>query len=91
MTEQGDDFAAIADHARRWVCDPSGFTTSPVCLLSPLADALAEVARGFGALSDLVEESWSEVRRDTDRTLSSYVEVDASVSADLDRLTGLLG
>ncbi len=90
MTEQGDDLAAIATHARRWVCDPTGFTTSPVCLLAPLGDALAEVAVGFGALSALVEEAWGEVRRDTDRTLASYVEVDGSVCEDLARLTGRL-
>jgi hypothetical protein len=90
MIEQGDDFVAIAEHARRWVCDPAGFTTSPACLLRPLGDVLAEVAAGFGALGSAVEESWSEVRRDTDRTLASYVEVDGSVSAGLARLTGRL-
>lgn len=90
MTEQGEDLAAIAEHARRWVCDPSGFTTSPVCLLSPLGDVLAEVAAGFEALSARVEEAWSEVQRDTDRTLASYVEVDTSVASGLDRLTGRL-
>lgn len=90
MTEQGDDLAAIAHHARRWVCDPSGFTTSPVCLLSPLGDALAEVAAGFGALSARVEEAWSDVQRDADRTLASYVEADASVASSLARLAGRL-
>jgi len=90
MTEQGDDLAAIAGHARRWVCDPSGFTTSRVCLLAPLGDALAEVATGFGALSDRVEESWRDVQRDTDRTLASYAETDAAVTSVLGRLTGRL-
>jgi len=90
MTEQGDDILAIARHARRWVCDPSGFTTSPVCLLAPLGDALAEVAAGFDALSARVEEAWSEVERDTDRTLASYAEVDARVASGLGRLPGRL-
>ena len=90
MTEQGDDLVAIATHARRWVCDPSGFTTSPVCLLAPLGDVLAEVAAGFGALSARVEEAWREVQRDTELTLASYVETDASVASGLDRLTGRL-
>jgi hypothetical protein len=90
MTEQGDDLGAITAHARRWVCDPSGFTTSPVCLLAPLGDALVEVAVGFRALSAVAEEAWEEVRRDTDRTLASYVEVDGSVSDDLARLSGRL-
>jgi hypothetical protein len=90
MAAQGDDLASIAAHARRWVCDPSGFTTSPVCLLSPLGDAMAEVAAGFGALSARVEEAWSQVQRDTDRTLAAYVEADASVASGLDRLTGRL-
>ena len=36
LTAQGEDFDAIAAHARRWVCDPSGFTTSRLCLLAPL-------------------------------------------------------
>ena len=90
MAEQGDDLSAIAHHARRWVCDPSGFTTSRFCLLSPLGEVLAEVAGGFEALSARVEEAWSEVQRDTDRTLASYVETDASVASGLDRLTGRL-
>jgi hypothetical protein len=37
-----------------------------------------------------VEEAWSEVQRDADRTLASYVEADASVASRLDRLTGRL-
>src|SRR5689334_420603 len=86
LVEQGADFRAIAAHARRWVCDPSGFTTSPVCLLAPLGEVLEEVATGFGWLSSAVEESWSETCRDTSRTLASYAETDASVSSTLDRL-----
>ena len=88
MTEQGDDLAAIAAYARRWVCDPSGFATSRLCLLSPLGDALGEVASAFAALGARVEESWDDVRRDADRTWASYAEVDGSAS---DALVGLSG
>ena len=90
MTEQGDDLTTIATYARRWVCDPTGFATSPLCLLSPLGEALAEVASAFAALGARVEESWDDVRRDADRTWASYAEVDDTASAALAVLSGRL-
>lgn len=90
MTEQGADLAAIADHARRWVCDPSGFTTSRFCLLTPLGEALAEVAVAFGHLGDRVVESWDGVRRDADRTWASYIEADDAAADSVSRLAGRL-
>jgi hypothetical protein len=90
LREQGSDLRAIAAHAHRWVCDPAGFTTSPVCLLAPLAEALDEVGAGFAWLSAAVEDSWGEVCRDADHTLTSYAETDAATSSGLRRVAGRL-
>lgn len=43
------------------VADPAGFRPSPVCVLSPLGDAVARLATGFAAVEADVARDWQRL------------------------------
>ncbi|GAA4809557.1 hypothetical protein ACFQ0K_14510 [Nocardioides caeni] len=72
----GDDLAAIAGYARRWMCQGEGFEPSPLCLLRPLARVLDVVAETFHDLERLGVGDLLAVRDAVTATASDLALVD---------------
>ena len=62
MDDVGGQGAAVVRHARRWVADPAGFEPSPLCLLRPLAEAMAALDDAFAAFGRRAESQWEDLR-----------------------------
>ncbi|WP_370248344.1 hypothetical protein [Nocardioides sp.] len=77
LEEATGQWRATCRFAATHVADPSGFRPSPVCVLSPLGDAVARLAEGVGAAETAVVEDWERLAAGLERVAVDLGGADA--------------